>query len=446
QYGIVLDAGSSHTSLYIYEWPAEKQNDTGVVQQLHVCHVTGTQSMQAASTVRNCMNEAKRIVPKRRHEETPVSLGATAGMRLLKLQNPEGSDKVLSSVEKTLSSFPFEFLGARIITGQDEGAYGWVTVNYLMGNFKQTTETLGALDLGGASTQITFVPKGEIESLESSIYFQLYGNKYNVYTHSFLCYGKDQALKITLAKQLQAHVSGSLEDPCFNPGFIKEVSLQSIYSSPCTAGERNTTGIQAGFNLTGTGNAQQCRENIKQIFNLTHCQSSNCSFNGVYQPQLHGNFRAFSAYYFVMAFLNLTTSERPVTLVEAKEKIKEFCSTSWQTLKEDFPKVKEKYLSEYCFSGTYILTLLETGYKFSPENWNTISFIKKIGDSDAGWTLGYMLNLTNMIPSEAPCSPPLPQAGYISLMVIFSLLLMGLLVTGWLCFGKNTCTSQKEVV
>ncbi|MGH0172707.1 UNVERIFIED_CONTAM: hypothetical protein FKN15_001954 [Acipenser sinensis] len=144
KYGIVLDAGSSHTSLYIYEWPAEKQNDTGVVQQLHVCHVKGpgisSYAMDpegAGKSLQDCMDEAKRIVPERRHEETPVSLGATAGMRLLKLQNPEGSEKVLSSVEKTLSSSPFEFQGARIITGQDEGAYGWITVNYLMGNFKQ---------------------------------------------------------------------------------------------------------------------------------------------------------------------------------------------------------------------------------------------------------------------------------------------------------------------
>ncbi|MGH0127374.1 UNVERIFIED_CONTAM: hypothetical protein FKN15_077526, partial [Acipenser sinensis] len=409
KYGIVLDAGSSHTSLYIYEWPAEKQNDTGVVQQLHVCHVKGPgissyamDPEMAGRSLQDCMDEAKRIVPERRHEETPVSLGATAGMRLLKLQNPEGSEKVLSSVEKTLSSSPFEFQGARIITGQDEGAYGWITVNYLMGNFKQgsgwlnlwpkpeTTETLGALDLGGASTQITFVPEGEIESLESSLYFQLYGNKYSVYTHSFLCYGKDQALKITLAKQLQGHVPDSLDDPCFNPGFIKNMSVHSIYSSPCTAGERNPPNTQGRFLLKGTGNAQQCRENVKQIFNLTHCPSSSCSFNGVYQPQLQGNFGAFSAYYFVMAFLNLTASERPVTLVEAKEKMREFCSTPWQTLKENFPNVKEKYLGEYCFSGTYILTLLETGYKFSPENWNTIRFIKKGPDAN-----GYLTGRAN---------------------------------------------------
>uniref|UniRef100_A0A2I3RWK4 Ectonucleoside triphosphate diphosphohydrolase 1 n=2 Tax=Pan TaxID=9596 RepID=A0A2I3RWK4_PANTR len=41
KYGIVLDAGSSHTSLYIYKWPAEKENDTGVVHQVEECRVKG---------------------------------------------------------------------------------------------------------------------------------------------------------------------------------------------------------------------------------------------------------------------------------------------------------------------------------------------------------------------------------------------------------------------
>ncbi|KAK7918859.1 hypothetical protein WMY93_010143 [Mugilogobius chulae] len=33
KYGIVLDAGSSHTAMYIYQWPAEKDNNTGRVEQ-----------------------------------------------------------------------------------------------------------------------------------------------------------------------------------------------------------------------------------------------------------------------------------------------------------------------------------------------------------------------------------------------------------------------------
>lgn len=41
QYGIVMDAGSSHTSVYIYRWPAEKENNTGRVEQMHACQVAG---------------------------------------------------------------------------------------------------------------------------------------------------------------------------------------------------------------------------------------------------------------------------------------------------------------------------------------------------------------------------------------------------------------------
>ena len=44
QYGIVLDAGSSHTAMYVYKWPADKQNDTGIVTQHDECHVKGRSS------------------------------------------------------------------------------------------------------------------------------------------------------------------------------------------------------------------------------------------------------------------------------------------------------------------------------------------------------------------------------------------------------------------
>jgi len=41
KYGIVLDAGSSHTSMFIYKWPADKENDTGIVGQHSSCDVRG---------------------------------------------------------------------------------------------------------------------------------------------------------------------------------------------------------------------------------------------------------------------------------------------------------------------------------------------------------------------------------------------------------------------
>lgn len=59
------------------------------------------------------------------------------------------------------------------------------------------------MDFGGASTQITFETKDTIEDPRNKVMLKLYGQAYKVYTHSFLCYGRDQVLKRLLAKVLK---------------------------------------------------------------------------------------------------------------------------------------------------------------------------------------------------------------------------------------------------
>ncbi|KAM4636283.1 ectonucleoside triphosphate diphosphohydrolase 1 [Discoglossus pictus] len=461
KYGIVLDAGSSHTSLYIYEWPAEKENDTGIVRQMKECKVEGPgissysqEPANAGLSLGSCLRTAGDVIPQSQQKETPVYLGATAGMRLLRLYNSRLADEVLSAVANTLRASPFDFQGARIISGQEEGAYGWITINYLLGNFIQgsgwlnflpnskNTRTTGALDLGGASTQITFESDEQIESQNNSLHFRLYGKSYNVYTHSFLCYGKDQALRLQLANHLPNAENLTLLDPCFNSGYKRNLSSNDLYRSPCLNGYR-LPNAPMNIEVRGTGNYQQCKDNIQTIFNKSHCAYSQCSFNGVYQPMLQGEFGAFSAYFFVMDYLKVT-KDKP-SLEKVKETVAKHCSRPWNEVKSESPKTKEKYLSEYCFSGIYILSLLELGYGFTSDNWNDISFLGKISGSDAGWTLGYMLNLTNMIPAELPSSPPLSHGSYVGLMVFFSLLLVFILLTCWLCFRKPKCL-QKGVI
>ncbi|XP_017294953.1 ectonucleoside triphosphate diphosphohydrolase 1 isoform X2 [Kryptolebias marmoratus] len=433
KYGIVLDAGSSHTALYIYEWPAEKDNNTGRAEQKYVCKVKGkgissyaNTPVKAGESLNECMQEAKMQVPTKRHHETPLYLGATAGMRLLNMENSSASDKVFQAVEKALQRFPFSYQGARILSGQEEGAFGWVTVNYLDDRLKQGLETTGALDLGGASTQISFVSKNYdiSESPSNSVTFRLYGNDYNLYTHSFLCYGKDQVLRMALAHQTKSG-PGTILDPCFHPGYLELKDYSLLYDSPCVSDRKpqNATGT---FNHSGAGNFKQCQEVVKKVFNFTSCKYSRCSFNGVFQPPLQGPFGAFSAYYYVMDFLKLTDATMP--LKDVKEKLANYCATPWNEIVKQHPEVPIKYLAEYCFSGTYIITLLTDGYNFTSESYSNINFIKKIKNSDAGWTLGYMLNLTNMIPAEAPDSPPLPHAGYVTIITISALILFVLFI------------------
>nr|XP_012999049.1 ectonucleoside triphosphate diphosphohydrolase 1 isoform X2 [Cavia porcellus] len=418
KYGIVLDAGSSHTSLYIYKWDAEKKNNTGVVYQVEECKVKGPGIAAYSNNIDDletylleCMERSKNVIPKSLHSETPVYLGATAGMRLLRMESEQLAHKVLNEVSSILSDYPFDFQAARILTGQEEGAYGWITINYLLGKFIQKSKwfglisresnsekTFGALDLGGASTQITFVPLGHTtESPDNFLQFRLYGQDYIVYTHSFLCYGKDEALRQKLAKDIQVSSNGILQDPCFHLGYEKFVNVTELYKSPCTKRFEKTLPFDQ-FQINGTGNYQQCAQSILELFNSSYCPYSQCAFNEVFMPPPQGDFGAFSAFYFVMNFLNMTSKE-----VSYQEKMNEI-------------------MEEYC-----------------SRTW------KEIEGSSAGWTLGYMLNLTNMIPAEKPWTTPLSHSTYVFLMVFFSLILVAGIITGLVIF-KNPSYFWKEMV
>lgn len=51
------------------------------------------------------------------------------------MSSPEASASVLAAVTQKLTEYPFDFRGARILSGQEEGVFGWVTANYLLENF-----------------------------------------------------------------------------------------------------------------------------------------------------------------------------------------------------------------------------------------------------------------------------------------------------------------------
>lgn len=52
-----------------------------------------------------------------------------------RITNPDKASQILQEVKQKIKSFPFNFRGAVILSGQEEGVYGWVTVNYLLENF-----------------------------------------------------------------------------------------------------------------------------------------------------------------------------------------------------------------------------------------------------------------------------------------------------------------------
>ncbi|NXI32881.1 ENTP8 diphosphohydrolase, partial [Sterrhoptilus dennistouni] len=419
KYGMVFDAGSSHTSLFVYQWDSDKENDTGVVSQTLSCDVQGqgissyaNNPPAAGNSLRECLDKALQVVPAEKQRDVPAYLGATAGMRLLREQNSSATEQVLAEVAKTMQEYPVAFKGARILTGEEEGAYGWITINYLLDSFTkyspkehawlhpEAADIFGALDLGGASTQITFVPEGSVLRQNEASGVTLYGYSYNIYTHSYLCYGQNEMLK-RLAKELIVESSPStrVQHPCYPKGYTEPVSVSSLRSSPCTASGDLPPG-DSTVTLEGSGDSSACLAALRKLFNFSACgQSQECTFDGVYQPPLRGQFIAFSAFYYNFKFLNLTEGQ-PLAVVRGA--IEGLCRRSWQDLSSSYPEENPQRLPKYCANANYILTLLLDAYKFNETSWSNIFFQMKAGSADVGWTLGYMLNLTNMVPPKAP--------------------------------------------
>ncbi|XP_060156070.1 ectonucleoside triphosphate diphosphohydrolase 8 isoform X4 [Globicephala melas] len=414
KFGIVFDAGSSHTSLFVYQWLANKENDTGVVSQALACRVKGpgissyaSDPAQAGESLQGCLEEALALIPKAKHQQTPMFLGATGGMRLLSQKNSSQAEDVFAAVSQALSRSPVAFWGAELLAGQDEGALGWVTINYILGLLVQYSfsgewiqplegTSVGALDMGGASTQITFVPGGPILDTTTQATFRLYGTEHSVYTHSYLCFGRDQMLNRLLAGLVQSSPSLLVRHPCYHSGYRGTLALAPLYGSPCV---QAAAPRDLGQNLTveGTGNPGACVAAIRGLFNFSSCDGrGDCAFDSVYQPPVRGQF-----------------------YVEASS------------------PGQDGQLRDYCASGLYILTLLLEGYGFSQETWGGIEFREQAGGTNIGWTLGYMLNLTSLIPAEAPAqwraqSYGVWVAGVVFLVLTVTAILGATVVQLWL--------------
>ncbi|XP_069771506.1 ectonucleoside triphosphate diphosphohydrolase 3 [Narcine bancroftii] len=439
KYGIVFDAGASSTTVYVYNWPAEKENNTGVVSERYQCENEesaisdyDTEPSDAARSIELCLNRTIEIIPAEKHNATPLYFGATAGMRLLQLQNPTASSLILSAIEDYLRSSPFDFKGAQIISGKEEGAYGWITANYLLGNFHQrrtwkqpqrtfTVTTTGTLDLGGASTEIAFVPKLHSQQYKSKV-ITLYNHKYNVYIESLACYGRDEAEKIYWANLIQklANIS-KVEDPCLPSHFTMTLKLDEVFHSSCIVAK-----LPEGYNvdndivLVGTGNPSLCHQELRSIFKF-----KSSYVKGIWMERfvaikhlIHGDFVAFSGFFDTMEVLNLTGS---FSMDVFRSTVRSFCMKNWNQVQMLLPHMSNSHRRAHCFNANYIYALLVQGYKFNRKTWMHISFQRQVKNNSIGWSLGYMLNLTNMIPAENQVShTPMSEATFSGLLFLFS--------------------------
>jgi Golgi apyrase len=284
------------------------------------------------------LSHALQQIPPSQHASTPVYVLATAGMRLLA---PSARDAILESTCSTLrNNYPFSLDAAssagpcgdsvRVISGEEEGMWGWVAVNYLMDGFGHApsplqtisadgaavsgllplaplaepppdsgvdsvtpvdvhhhSPTFGFLDMGGASTQLAFSPSQE--ELEKSGYPEgdlrnvslrlLSGEEveWPVFVASWLGFGtnrvRERYVDVLLDRWRSSGSSSDLITPLSDPCLPQGLNIPSTSTTTPP--------------FVGTGSFPQCLQDLRPL--LQHadpCPTSHCLFGGMSTPHI----------------------------------------------------------------------------------------------------------------------------------------------------------------
>lgn len=214
-HGLIIDAGSGGSRMHVYQWeprlfetlpppishPESKNSWTGRFGPGLATYAD--HPWDVAEHLTPLVEFAKEVLAMHKKDwwKFPIFLKGTGGMRQLSWSKRE---EILRYVRLFLFSSPFyfEFDFARVISGEEEGIYGWAAINFIKGvlltdsngaGTAMSSMTVGSLDMGGASTQISFF-RADQDIMSNLFKLQIGGQKHwNVYTHSFLYFGLNSA-------------------------------------------------------------------------------------------------------------------------------------------------------------------------------------------------------------------------------------------------------------
>ncbi len=143
-------------------------------------------------------------------------------------------------------------------------------------------------------------------------------------------------------------------NPCYPEGYNVTMNASAIYDTECTKKPQGYKPDQPFF-LVGANDSDKCESIVKSIFDFQNCSSSQCSFNGVEQPAVNGDFmvtpsanrtqvwrwikmktnlticfycpcQAYAGFFYTARALGIN---RVSDLDEFKALVKKFCRTHW---------------------------------------------------------------------------------------------------------------------
>lgn len=420
-YLTIIDAGSSGSRVHIFNWlssreassGAEKRQDTNDKNrskqkgakggaELHLLKMLevkqdpswykkidgGMDSYVKDPTkvgkkhLKKLLKHAAKAIPDDQIARTPIYVHATGGMRNLGKQDQLAIiDNVCGYIsDKSNFWLPDCRTHVRVIEGGEEGLYGWIAANYLIGALDDPSNhdhgkdhsTYGILDMGGASMEVAFEPvkgsgEGGAATDDTSYTLHLEGN-YDIHTQSFQGYG----VKMAHLAYLQALASQSaqegdkdvkIDDPCAPKGYRRDLKLA------------DGTKIET----TGSGLVEQCEKFLK-VLAKDQCRTATArsrDLDGEEPPRgclldnspldnldIH-HFIGVSKYHDIITSPALGLDDgSKYDHDKFKHAVNDFCEDDWDDIVEEHHDVSEKHLSNLCFRGKWLDAVLEEGFGF----------------------------------------------------------------------------------
>lgn len=343
----IIDGGSTGSRLHTFEYGG---NDS--IQTVgHSTHIDTPLSDYVEASPEALRNHLLPLFPKDTIPVIPCYYGATAGMRLVDESLQERTYERMFTLNDVQDFRHSNVLvDAFTLSGTDEAYYGALAANYIM---PSTGTISGALDIGGASTQL--VNPLSNDSMRAENFFSI----------SLLGYGVDQFQK-RLYREIPRETN-----PCLNQGYLNN--------------ER--------------ANATECRKWMLPLLTaVPDMIQTNLSTDREYI--------AMSLYFFSFDALRhfsgaLQDSWPTPTLSQLQRAGEILCDKTWDELIESpshaFTR-NENDLSKRCFEAVYFVELLRA-MGFTDDFTIRYMFQSESGD-EVEWTLGMALALRDSITNE----------------------------------------------
>ncbi|XP_076817070.1 ectonucleoside triphosphate diphosphohydrolase 5-like isoform X1 [Clavelina lepadiformis] len=368
-YAIMLDAGSTGSRIHVYKFFWEDRSGTPILKEELFEQVKpglssyANEPTEGAASIERLLQIAQDRIPSEVWGNTPLALKATAGLRLLPKEQSKG---LLNEVQNLFNEYPFQLPSnpVSIMDGVDEGAFGWTSVNYLLDHFYGSNQfSVGTIDLGGGSMQITFAPhlRDTIDnSLPENINtVSIFGNQMVLYTRSYL------GLGLMSAREAVLHQSGTsypVTTACTPPGYTFE----------WTNGD-NTYTIEGMEDANGE-RYEWCYQSTQKII-LDKISSP---------PEIkHYPFYVFSYFFDRAVEMNMVDEEEGGILTVAQ-----YIDAAHLACSDDSFNNEKPFM---CMDMCLIVTFLRNGFGFDTDT--QLITKSKIANKETSWALGASFSL-----------------------------------------------------